>query len=468
MKLFLPLFFFTLLYSNNLFSQNKIGQIAYAQWNVEEGKWAYHSFEDWTYDEEGRESFYAYRDSRYSDYQPTNNLKSISKYDGAGRLIETNNLHFGPNDWQNNFNQFSYDTNGHKVEKLTTYTSSYNDKKNISKYVFEIDDIENRRSLKTYWQDEAGNFNLRNQTDSIFNDQGCLTESSNFEYKVDGSVLYGREWKMEYTDDCQLLQSDFYRWDLSLESITPRDRYIYEYFNDGKLMIITFMGFNDNTNQWEVEHITETETNDEGETIRYFVESYRNNSIDSTLQLYTYTSRNEIETFQQYEMINTSEEKMFYRTRNDSFDYHYNLEDQIILKEEYRQNYENAVMRYYNTYEYYCNGQLKSEVRGHDVPYYRADYRYVGGADCPLEDWEEAMMVFPNPTSGMFTIQANVLANSETTIQVFTILGQEIFSKKINQTSYQHQIDLSNFEKGNYIVMISNSEEILSEKVIIF
>ena len=468
MKLFLPLFFFSILISSPLFSQNKIGEIAYAQWSVQEEKWIYHSFENWTYNEEGRELFYTYRDSRYSDYQPTNNLRSISKYDGAGKLIETNNLHFGPNDWQNNFNQFSYDSDGRQIERLSTSTSSYDDKKNIFKYVFEKDDIGNERSMKMYWQNESGNFSLRNQEDSIFNDQGCLTEKSIFEYNIYGLIHYGREWKMEYSDDCQLLQSEFYRWDLSLESMTPRDQYIYEYFNDGKLLITTFMGFNDNSNQWEVEHITETETNDEGETTRYFVESYRNNSIDSTLQLYTYTTRNEIETFQQYEMVNTTEGKIFLRTRNDSIAYQYNLEDQIILKEEYRQNYENAVLKHTTTYEYYCNSQLKSEVREHEVPYYRIDYRYVGGADCPLEDEDEAMMLFPNPTSGIFTIQANLLANSETTIQVFTLLGQAVFVEKINQTSYQYKLDLSALGSGHYFVSISNEEGIVSKKVIIF
>ena len=81
---------------------------------------------------------------------------------------------------------------------------------------------------------------------------------------------------------------------------------------------------------------------------------------------------------------------------------------------------------------------------------------------------ETQLLLFPNPTSGGFTIQADLLANSEATIQVFTILGQEVFSEKVNQTSYQYQLDLSNFGKGNYIVVINNSEEILSEKVIVF
>ena len=35
------------------------------------------------------------------------------------------------------------------------------------------------------------------------------------------------------------------------------------------------------------------------------------------------------------------------------------------------------------------------------------------------EEEDGAMMLFPNPTSGMFTIQADLLVKPETTIQVF-------------------------------------------------
>lgn len=468
MKLFLPLFFFSFLISSPLFSQNKIGQIAYAQWSVEEGKWIYYSHDNWSYDEEDREISFSHLDTRYSDYTPTNNTKSISKYSGDGKLAEKNTLNYGPNQWENVLSGYKYDSDGRMMEEWFTSTNSQVDDVRIYKYVFEKDDVENRHSLKFYQKNETGNFFLQSLTDSLFNDQNCLIEYSVLNYLEDGSLQYGRNWKMEYTNDCQLLQSDFYRWDPGLESMEPRDQDIYEYFNDGKLMIITSKGFNDNINQWEVEYVIETEINDDGEKIRYFVKSYRNNSIDSTLQLFTYTSRNEIETFQQYEMINTSEGKIFLRTRNDSIAYQYNLEDQIILKEEYRQNYENAVLKHTTTYEYYCNGQLKSEVREHEVPYYRTDYRYVGGADCPLEDEDEAMMLFPNPTSGIITIQANLLANSEATIQVFTLLGQEVFLEKINQMSYQYKLDLSALGSGHYFVSISNEEGIVSKKVIIF
>lgn len=468
MKLLLPLFLYTFLLSTNLVSQNKLGQVAYAQWDREEGQWIYYSFDSWAYDEFGQEKIFKHIDTRYSDYTPTNNTHTNSKYNSEGKLIEQNILNYGPNQWENILLKNSYHSNGELIEELRTKTTSYNDYVQSYKVVYEHDVIENRRSKKNYFKADAGQFILTNQFDTVFNDQNCLIETSSYTYNPDGSIRFGHKLNKEYTNECLLLQSDSYRWDVNLESMKIDRRNVYEYFNDGKLMITTYLEFTGGTNQWETEHFAETEFNDAGEITRYFLESYRYNSIDTTLQLYSYTSRDEIETFQQYETINTTEGKYFRRTRKDSFSYHYNLQDQVILEEEYNQNYDHAVMKNVITYDYYCNGQLKSEVREQETPYFRADYRYVGGVDCPLDEEDGVLMLFPNPTLGVFTIQANFLAKPETTIQVFTLLGQEVFYEKINQTSFQYQIDLSNFERGNYIVMVSNSEGRLSEKLVVF
>ena len=469
MKLFLPLLFFSLYFSSQLFSQNKIGQIAYAEWDMEVEKMVYYSSENWTYDDEGREKLFTYRDTRDGAYTTITNLDATSKYDN-GKLIEKNSLHFGPNEWRNEFKEITYNSDGQQIEELSTVTNSESDEKYIFKYVFEKDDDENRRTRKWYRQNEAGNLFLESKIDTFFNDDNCLVEESIFGYDEDGSIRNGRKSKYEYADDCQILQEDFYQWSNLSGAMLHKDRRIYEYFDEGKLVVSTFSRFNSNSNQWEITERDETEINDEGARVRFFVEKFLNNSIHSTLLLYTYTSQNEVETCQ-YIAINSNINGIFYElTHKDSFAYEYDLDNQIILKKEYLQNNYNGPKTREVTiaYEYYCNGQLKSEFVKEGSPRSRKDYLYHGGVDCPLAEDETQLLLFPNPTSGGFTIQADLLANSEATIQVFTILGQEVFSEKVNQTSYQYQLDLSNFGKGNYIVVINNSEEILSEKVIVF
>ena len=468
MKLVLPFLFFTIL-STNLFSQNKIGQIAYAQWSVEAEKWNYHSIETWTYDEQEREELFLRRDSRYSDYTPTNNLNSSSKYDDAGNLIEKNDYHFGPNQWTNEFNEYSYNAEKEKIEQLITSSSSWGDEVRQQKFVFEKDENENRRTTKMFEKNDNGNFILKSRQDSFFTGQNCLRKENIFSFHDNGAIQHGRVWEAEYTDNCQIISSRFSRWNSVLEIMQELNQYIYEYSNDGKMMITTYLEFEENTNQWETRQVTETEFDNDKQTLRHFVEFYKNNSIDSFLTLNTYTSQNELETVQKFQTQNLSDGKYYKHLRSDSFAYHYDLEDRIFLKEEFIQHYENPVRTITTTYDYYCNGQLKSQIGTYDdSPNYRLDYRYHGGVDCPLAESENPLLLFPNPTAGKFTIQSNLLSNSITTIQVFTILGQEIFSEKINQMSYQYQLDLSSFEKGNYIITVSNQEERVSEKLVVF
>ncbi len=466
MKLFLPIFLFTFLISFPIFSQNKIGQIAYAQWDANEEKWNYYSFDNWTYDQQEREETFSHRDSRDSDYLPTNNLKSSSKYDAAGNLVEKNDFHFGPNEWINELHEYTYNSNHELIEQLVTSSNSWSDELRKYKLTFEKD--ENRKTTKTFISNGNGDFILESEQDSFFNEQSCLIKENIFSFHPDGSIQYGRSWEMEYAANCQLLSSLFSRWNGLVEEMKESNKYIYEYSNNGKNMVVTYLNFDESLHQWETGHVEESEFDDKGQRVKYFLETYRNNTIDSLLIFTSYTSKNEVEVLQKYQNQISQDGKIFRLTQRDSFSYHYSLEDQLILKEEFIQHYSNPVSRYTSTYEYFCNGQLKSEIFAGDHPYSRKDYRYFGGVDCPLLEGEGSMMLFPNPALTTVTIQANMLANSGVTIQVFTFLGQEVFSKKINQTSHQYQLDLSNLGKGNYIIMLSNEEGMLSEKLFIF
>lgn len=71
--------------------------------------------------------------------------------------------------------------------------------------------------------------------------------------------------------------------------------------------------------------------------------------------------------------------------------------------------------------------------------------------------------VYPNPTSGLFTIVTNNLIGN--TIEIFTISGSKVFSSKINNNN--ENIDLSVFEKGLYIIKVSNTNNITIKKIIL-
>ena len=76
--------------------------------------------------------------------------------------------------------------------------------------------------------------------------------------------------------------------------------------------------------------------------------------------------------------------------------------------------------------------------------------------------------VHPNPTNGTFTLELNNVKSDDYKISITNVIGQEVYliHKEINGT-ISEDIDISNLEKGVYILEISSSESSISEKIIL-
>ncbi len=78
--------------------------------------------------------------------------------------------------------------------------------------------------------------------------------------------------------------------------------------------------------------------------------------------------------------------------------------------------------------------------------------------------------IFPNPSQGMFIIEAELLSKENVLIQIFDIYGKEILNNKLQNTNGNiHQcINLSNLSKGTYILRLQNRNgSFYNSKVII-
>ena len=76
--------------------------------------------------------------------------------------------------------------------------------------------------------------------------------------------------------------------------------------------------------------------------------------------------------------------------------------------------------------------------------------------------------IYPNPNNGVFTVELNNIKADDYKISVTNVLGQEVYtSTKEISMLISEKIDLSDFEKGVYILEISNSNSTISEKIII-
>ena len=81
-------------------------------------------------------------------------------------------------------------------------------------------------------------------------------------------------------------------------------------------------------------------------------------------------------------------------------------------------------------------------------------------------DIEEATLngvsVYPNPSTGLINI--NFENNDNYTIEVTNIIGEIILLDKVNSNT---NIDLSNFDKGTYLIKVSNSKSSKTERIVI-
>ena len=78
------------------------------------------------------------------------------------------------------------------------------------------------------------------------------------------------------------------------------------------------------------------------------------------------------------------------------------------------------------------------------------------------EDANQGISIYPNPSNGLVNIEN--LNNIDNTIVVYDVLGKVVYSTNSNSSV---SIDLSNNEKGVYIVEISNINGTISERVVI-
>ncbi|PLX22007.1 MAG: hypothetical protein C0597_02880, partial [Marinilabiliales bacterium] len=74
-----------------------------------------------------------------------------------------------------------------------------------------------------------------------------------------------------------------------------------------------------------------------------------------------------------------------------------------------------------------------------------------------------SLKAYPNPTSGMVTVELPNELNGSYQIQVYSLSGAQVYSKTI--TNFENRIDLSDLNNGIYILRLENEGEIYSQKL---
>jgi YD repeat-containing protein len=74
-------------------------------------------------------------------------------------------------------------------------------------------------------------------------------------------------------------------------------------------------------------------------------------------------------------------------------------------------------------------------------------------------DKQDIFKIYPNPTSGVFSLEGSIQKPTESRIVLYDISGRVIKSIEIPKgTEIKQQIDISNVPNGNYMLVFSSGE----------
>ncbi len=80
------------------------------------------------------------------------------------------------------------------------------------------------------------------------------------------------------------------------------------------------------------------------------------------------------------------------------------------------------------------------------------------------------LVVYPNPTSEIITVEFDVAAKEKTTLRIIDMNGKVVYSEEIVDEQGKHinrEINLSGKGKGTYTVEVKSAKKVIAEKVIL-
>jgi N-acetylneuraminic acid mutarotase len=103
--------------------------------------------------------------------------------------------------------------------------------------------------------------------------------------------------------------------------------------------------------------------------------------------------------------------------------------------------------------------------------YFNDWWEFTCGITTPVGeiDNNEMISLHPNPSSGKFDLVCKVPASYKITVKILTTTGQLVYNKDIAKAGPELivSLDLSNLEKGTYLVEVISGEQTLLKKLVI-
>ena len=86
-------------------------------------------------------------------------------------------------------------------------------------------------------------------------------------------------------------------------------------------------------------------------------------------------------------------------------------------------------------------------------------------ASTGINDLKEGFKIYPNPSTGLFTLEMNNASNGKYSVEVFDVIGKLIYKSKVTESITN--INLTHMNAGLYYLSVNNGEERNITKIII-
>jgi hypothetical protein len=83
-----------------------------------------------------------------------------------------------------------------------------------------------------------------------------------------------------------------------------------------------------------------------------------------------------------------------------------------------------------------------------------------------VKNVENGFSIFPNPTNGNFSISFTNANTGKTSVKVISALGQEVYNETFIQSNEKHNVDLSKYENGIYLVQITTNSSTVVKRIV--
>jgi hypothetical protein len=421
------------------------------------------------------------------------------------------------------FWSMNYDTQGNRTREWESFRE-YSGDLRIESHIFSINhedghveemlinyefDDKDRlyRTITEFWDNQ--NEHWKRISTSFFDTKGCVVAETEKEttYFIDRSYDVIDSTHTEYINDCLIKQKDYYNYIQDLGAYFRYGQYKIDYQFDNRNYIIQETHYEKNFDapDWVPSLQYAYVKNDDGQPLSYHFVNFKTNfqNLDEYeydpngnviyhqsrewdvnngdwLNNYLYTAEYSSDSLRENYLFEYGWDKQrgdykYYVQSESTFDKANLLIREVVTRLDInRNNQENYhFVRSWN-YENRCDGQLlsveSSENESTNLPetFYpeKTENEYFDNAYCdPLDENENQLMVYPNPSNGEVNIYSiNTFGDSE--ISLINAMGQQVYLKKTYLNNY-FSLNMIGLPSGLYSLKINNGKYQYTEKILL-